>query len=82
MLHASIEWTFPLAFAEVVSGDGAQVFRQRIDLSDTESFGRRTLRIPWPRAGRNWVRLEVWDLARNGAFTQPIFFPREVARPD
>ena len=22
---------------------------------------------------RKWVRLEVWDIARNGAFTQPIW---------
>lgn len=73
VVEAAIEWTFPLAFAEIISGDGTKVYRQRIDLSDTEAFGERTLKIPAELAGRTWVRLEVWDMARNGAFTQPIF---------
>lgn len=73
MLEASLEWTFPLAFTEVVSGDGKQVFRQRIDLADTESFSTRKLRLSPEHKGRNWVRLEAWDIAANGAFTQPIW---------
>ena len=73
VLEASLEWTFPLAFAEVVSGDGKQVFRQRIDLADTESFGTRKLRLPLDLKGRNWVRFEAWDIAANGAFTQPVW---------
>ena len=73
VLEARLEWTFPLAFAEVISGDGQQVFRQRIDLADTESFGTRRLRLPLELKGRTWVRLEVWDIAANGAFTQPVW---------
>jgi len=73
VLEARLEWTFPLAFAEVISGDGHQVFRQRIDLADTESFGTRRLRLPLELKGRTWVRLEVWDIAANGAFTQPVW---------
>ena len=46
MLEANLEWTFPLAFAEIISGDGPKVFRQRIDLVDTESFGTRRIRLP------------------------------------
>ena len=72
-LEARVEWTFPLAFAEVISGDGRQVHRQRIDLTDTEAFGERELKIPVDLANRRWIRLEVWDMARNGAFTPPIF---------
>lgn len=72
-LRATLAWTFPLAFAEVVSGDGQAVHRQRVDLSDTEAFGRRELQIPVELNQRTWVRLEVWDMARSGAFTQPIF---------
>lgn len=72
-VEAAIEWTFPLAFAEVISGDGQQVRRQRVSLTDTESFGQRRLKIPVDLAKQTWVRLEVWDMARNGAFTQPIF---------
>jgi hypothetical protein len=73
VLEANLEWTFPLAFAEVISGDGQEVFRQRIDLSDTESFSTRKLRLPLDLKGRTWVRLEAWDVAANGAFTQPVW---------
>jgi hypothetical protein len=72
-LVAEIEWTFPLAFAEVISGDGTRVYRERIDLSDTPSFGKRTLKLKPQLNGRRWVRIEVWDIAANGAFTQPVW---------
>jgi hypothetical protein len=72
-LQADLQFTFPLAFAEVISGDGRQVYRQRIDLSDTKPFGKRTLDLPLDLRGRHWVRLEVWDIATNGAFTQPVW---------
>jgi hypothetical protein len=72
-LEANLEWTFPLAFAEIVSGDGQKVFRQRIDLADTESFGTRKLRLPLDLKGRTWVRFEIWDIAANGVFTQPVW---------
>ncbi|MBC8096366.1 MAG: hypothetical protein H7Y43_11180 [Akkermansiaceae bacterium] len=72
-LHAELEWTFPLAFAEVISGDGQSVRRQRIDLSDTESFATRKLRLPVDLKDQKWIRLEVWDIAANGAFTQPVW---------
>lgn len=71
--RAQVDWTFPLAFAELVSGDGRQVFRHRIDLGDTRSFGTRDLDLPIDLKGRTWVRLEVWDVARNGAFTPPVW---------
>jgi hypothetical protein len=72
-LTADLQWTFPLAFAEVISGDGRQVIRQRIDLTDTKPFGSRTLTLAPDLRGRHWVRLEVWDIAANGAFTQPVW---------
>jgi len=71
-VEATLEWTFPMAFAEVVSGDGREVFRQRVDLGDTGEFGARKLRVPVDLAGRTWVRFEAWDVAGDGAFTQPI----------
>jgi len=73
VLEANLEWTFPLAFAEIISGDGQKVFRQRIDLTDTESFGTRKVRLPLELQGRTWVRFELWDIAANGAFTQPVW---------
>src|SRR5262249_47244570 len=73
VLEANLEWTFPLAFGEIVSGDGQKVFRQRIDFSDSEGFGTRRIRLPLDLKGRTWVRFEVWDVAANGAFTQPVW---------
>jgi hypothetical protein len=76
-LRADVEWTFPLRFAEVISGDGQTVYRERIDLADTGPFGRRTLVLRPELRGRKWVRLEVWDVAANGAFTQPVWVAGE-----
>ncbi len=72
-LLVDLEWTFPLAFAEIVSGDGQSIRRQRVDLTDTESFATRQLRLPVELKGQKWIRFEVWDVAANGAFTQPIW---------
>lgn len=72
-LHATLEWTFPLDYAELITGDGATVSRQRIDLRDTRPFGQREIRLPADLRGKKWARLEVWDVARNGAFSQPIW---------
>ncbi len=70
---AEIEGTFPLAFAEVISGDGKSVRRHRIDLSDQPAFAQQTLKLTPDLAGQRWARLEVWDVAANGAFTQPVW---------
>ncbi|KAH0534183.1 hypothetical protein FGG08_007230 [Glutinoglossum americanum] len=56
-VKVNLEWTFPLAFAEVISGDGKQVFRQRIDLSETQALGKRTLSIPVDLKGRTWAMM-------------------------
>jgi hypothetical protein len=72
-IKCRIDWTFPLNYAEVISGDGKQVFRKRIDLSETQSFGRRDFTFDVDLKGRKWVRLEVWDVAANGAFTQCVW---------
>ena len=72
-LKTAIEWTYPLSHMVVVSGDGAEVYRQRVDLSDTTEFGAREIELEMDLDGRLWVRIEVWDIARNGAFTQPVW---------
>jgi hypothetical protein len=72
-VEARLEWTFPPAFAEVIWGDGRRVHRQRIDLSDGEAFSSKALRIPVNLKGAKWARLEVWDIAANGAFSQPVW---------
>jgi hypothetical protein len=72
-VRVDLRWTFPLRFAELVSGDGEKVYRERIDLSDTTPFGARTLTLCPDLRGRKWLRFEVWDVATNGAFTQPVW---------
>jgi hypothetical protein len=69
----TVEWTFPLHFAELVSGDGTNVHRQIIQLYGAGSFGRRTFRVKMDRKDQKWTRLAVWDIAADGAFTQTIF---------
>ncbi|WP_435008558.1 hypothetical protein P12x_005766 [Tundrisphaera lichenicola] len=76
-VRVELSWTFPLRYAEVVSGDGRGVYRERIDLSDTPPFGRRTLTFRPELEGRTWARFEVWDVATDGAFTQPAWIDRE-----
>ena len=71
-LHtASIEYTFPLDFAELVWSDGSKVDRQIIDLTNTTAFGTKDFRIPFDATGKKWVRFAVWDSAGNGAWLQP-----------
>tara|TARA_Y100001934_G_scaffold267527_1_gene348342 strand:+ start:2620 stop:4698 length:2079 start_codon:yes stop_codon:yes gene_type:complete len=72
-LDATLEWTFPPAFIAIVSGDGEQVYQKRVSLKNREAFGTETLRLRINLKGRKWARLEVWDVAGNGAFTQPIW---------
>ncbi len=72
-LTARVEWTFPPAFAEVIWGDGSQVYRRRLELSENEAFSQKMLRVPVDLKGAKWVRLEVWDIAANGAFSQPVW---------
>ena len=69
---ASIEYTFPLEFAELVWSDGSKVDRQIIQLTDTTPFGTKTFRIPFDATGKKWVRFAVWDSAGDGAWVQPI----------
>ncbi|MCF3109446.1 hypothetical protein LL912_11730 [Niabella sp. CC-SYL272] len=72
-ISIQLRWTFPLRHAEIVSGDGKQVFRTPIPLNHTLPFGKQTFRWPVQLENRKWVRVEVWDVAANGAFTQPVW---------
>ena len=46
---------------------------ERIDLSKTGPFAKKRLTTKLDLRGRTWVRLEAWDVAANGAFTQPVW---------
>ena len=73
----SVKWTFPLNFAELVTGDGKNVYRQRINLKNTTAFGEQSFHIPVNLRGKKWIRLEVWDAAVNGAFTQTVWIDQK-----
>ena len=70
-ITADAEWTFPLAFMEVVTGDGKTVTKQVISATDMQAFGTKKLSIPFDATGKKWVRFAMWDVAGNGGFTQP-----------
>ena len=69
--NATIEYTFPLEFAELVWSDGVKVDRQIVDLTATNAFGTKTFKIPFDATGKKWVRFAVWDSAGDGAWLQP-----------
>jgi hypothetical protein len=70
-ITADAEWTFPMAFMEIVTGDGKTVTKQVISATDMQAFGTRKLAIPFDATNKKWVRFSMYDVAGNGAFTQP-----------
>jgi hypothetical protein len=72
-IEMEIHWSFPLQFAEIIAGDGKEVYRERINLDTTRSFGKKKFTFNTNLANRKWVRVEVWDAAVNGAFTQQVW---------
>jgi hypothetical protein len=72
-INLDIKWTFPLNRAEIISGDGKEVFHDVINLNDTEAFGQKSFKFTQNLKNRKWVRVEVWDVACNGAFTQIVW---------
>ena len=69
------EWTFPLRLAQVVWGDGHESHWENLPLDTTREFGKGT--FDWKVQAKNlkWARVAVWDIAGNGAFTQPVRTP-------
>lgn len=73
IIALTVDWTFPLNFAEIVSGDGSQVYRERVNLNDTYAFGKKKFTFSADLKNKKWVRIELWDIAANGAFTQQVW---------
>ena len=69
---ATVTWTFPLEFVEIVWGDGVESGRQVISTTDLPAFGAKRFEIPFDAAGKKWVRFAAWDVATNGALVQPV----------
>lgn len=72
-IDLKLQWTFPMNFVEIISGDGEKVYREKVALTDTEAFGEKSFRFTSKLAGRKWVRVEAWDVAANGAFSQTFW---------
>ena len=77
-VQVELSWTFPLRFVELISGDGSKVYREKIDFSDASAFDSRRMSLEPDLTGRTWARLEAWDIAGNGAFTQPVWLGPSV----
>jgi len=73
-VKARIQWTFPLAFAIVVWSDGQTTHRVPIPLDTTRQFQNQSFHWTVAAPGAKWARVEVWDIAGNGAFVNPAWF--------
>jgi hypothetical protein len=67
-----VQWTFPLAFGEIVWGNGKDTFTQTFNLNDTRPFGSATFEWKADAKDWKWARVAVWDVAGNGAFINPV----------
>ncbi len=72
-IRLKLSWTFPMNFVEIITGDGENVFREKIDLTDTKAFGTQQFEFRPKLKGRKWLRVEAWDSAVNGAFSQTFY---------
>lgn len=72
-VRLKLSWTFPMNFVEIISGDGKKVHRERIDLTKTQAFGEQQFKFRPALKGRKWLRVEAWDCAANGAFSQTFY---------
>jgi hypothetical protein len=65
-----------LRIAELVWGDGVNTHRQVIDLQSTPAFYDHEYAWLVDTPGWTWARFAVWDVAGDGAFTNPIWRDR------
>lgn len=77
---ADLSWTYPLDFIEIVWGDGKTVQRKVIDATDLPPMGSRHITFPLTDRRARWVRIAAWDVAANGAVSQPIALPGRAVR--
>jgi hypothetical protein len=72
VVDAEVEHTFPLELVEVVWGDGARTERRVVSGADVAADGRHRFRVPVDASAAKWLRFAAWDIAGNGALTQPV----------
>jgi hypothetical protein len=73
-IDADVDYTFPLEMMEMVWGDGTRVGRTVVSGADAPPSGRQHVHLAIDAAAR-WVRFAAWDVAGNGALTQPMRLP-------
>ncbi len=71
-VRTDIAWTLPLDRIEVVWSRAGVVGRAVFSVAGATEPGRRLVTLPVDLRGAEWVRLEAWDVARDGAFTQQL----------
>jgi hypothetical protein len=57
-INLDVKWTFPLNRAEIISGDGKEVFHDVINLNDTEAFGQKNFKFTQNLKNRNGCGLK------------------------
>ena len=72
-ISADLEWTFPLNIVELVWGDGKNTDRMIVPAGETLAYGQKVFHFTQSLKGAKWIRLAAWDVAANGAFTQPVY---------
>ena len=72
-VKARVQWTFPLAVADIVWGDGEKVSRITPALDTTRAFGGNEFTWRVPARNWKWARLAIWDVAGDGALTNPVW---------
>ena len=72
-IKARISSTFPLRLAELVWGDSATTHTKVISLESTPAFDENDYVWLVETPGWTWARFAVWDVAGDGAFTNPIW---------
>jgi len=72
-VNATVRWTFPLALAEIVWGDGREAHHKMIDLAASRQFASEEFTWTVDEPTWKWARLAVWDVAGDGAFTNAFW---------
>lgn len=72
-VKTKVKYTFPLRLVEIVWGNGRETHRESIDLQSTHEFGQGEYAWSVKSPGWTWARLAVWDVAGDGAFTNPVW---------
>ena len=80
-VRAQVEYTFPLRMAEIVWGDGKETYRKEVEILDGRQFRKLDFQTNVPAPNWTWARFAVWDVAGDGAFTNPVW-RRSMSSPE